>query len=72
MWKIAYFCKSCKQELTRNQRMYSYGVCPLCGYKDIKNLTIVATIEMVKKYIKIHPWWKFWIKEKGYWEFKDN
>lgn len=30
-YKSAYFCCSCKHELTWDEMMHSYGTCPYCG-----------------------------------------
>ena len=40
-----FFCVECNKELTTDQRMYSFGRCPFCGYKDKGTGTIVETNE---------------------------
>jgi len=63
-YKTAWFCSGCDGELSDRQRMYSYGRCPLCGFKDGRSVTIVKTTEKAYRLERLHPWWKFWKAEK--------
>lgn len=62
MWRTAYYCAECDGELTRHQKMYSDGRCPLCGHKGKYAGTIVNTTEKAYRLVRVAPWWKFWIK----------
>jgi rRNA maturation endonuclease Nob1 len=31
-WRIQYRCVGCKRVMSRRTKMYSFGVCPACGY----------------------------------------
>ena len=61
MYYNAYFCIKCDNELTWKQRMYSYGRCPYCGYKEPSAGTIVSCYERGYKWVRNNvPWYKFW------------
>lgn len=49
MYKTLFFCINCNEELTYKQKMYSYGRCPKCGFKDKNAATIVQTYEKAYK-----------------------
>ena len=54
---------NCHNELSSNQRMYSSGLCPLCGYKHRDAGTIVYTYEKAYRNIRIAPFWMFWKRQ---------
>jgi uncharacterized CHY-type Zn-finger protein len=54
------FCTICHHELTYDEKLYSDGVCPYCGFSDKKNSTIVSTYEKNFKWVETNYGWKFW------------
>lgn len=60
MYKTAYFCVSCKEDLTYSEKMNSKGRCPKCGYKHHSAAAIVATTERGYRMVKVPSgkWWK--------------
>lgn len=71
MYKSAYFCIACKEELTYNQKMDSNGRCPKCGFKSASAGTIVSVKERAYRWVKV-PSGKWWIPDKRIREFSDN
>ena len=59
-WHIEYICVKCKKVLSCDHRNYNDGVCPLCGFRDERAVTIAKTEWRTYRYIKTGPWWKFW------------
>jgi predicted RNA-binding Zn-ribbon protein involved in translation (DUF1610 family) len=45
MWTTSWWCVACHGRLTEHETAYSHGRCPLCGHKDAKACTFVATYE---------------------------
>lgn len=46
-----HYCVNCDTKLTDNERMYSDGMCPHCGYKDKSACTIVEAYEKAEETI---------------------
>ena len=44
-WFVVYRCVSCKKSMSWDAKMYNYGMCPHCGYKDEYACTIVKCDE---------------------------
>jgi len=61
-----FFCVSCNASLTNDQRMYSEGTCPFCGYRGPTADTIVESYPRAYEKVRIAPWWKFWVKRFTY------
>jgi DNA-directed RNA polymerase subunit RPC12/RpoP len=62
-YRTAYFCVSCKEEMSFETMMHSHGRCPHCGFKHPSACTVVACFERGYYYKKINPWWKIWKKQ---------
>lgn len=75
MWEVYWKCMSCKEELTQHQHMYSWGICPHCGFKSRTGATICEAVKSARKWVWDEPalsWWD-WLKgkkRKGHWEYK--
>ena len=46
-WEAAYHCADCGAELSENARMYSGGICPLCG--NAAAGSIVKTVTLIRR-----------------------
>lgn len=74
MWTACWECVGCRQDLTWEQRMWSYGTCPHCGYRGSSG-TVCSTVQRVRRWVWDEPalsWWD-WLrgkKRKGHWEYK--
>lgn len=54
-YRAVYCCVGCRKALSRQQRMYSSGVCPHCGYSEEGEPTIVPCERQV---VRVVPWWR--------------
>ena len=73
-WKTAWYCVSCKERLTWNERFDNDGRCPHCGFKGKYSGSIIDTFERGYRIVEIDspPWWKFWVKPTTKIEYKDE
>jgi predicted RNA-binding Zn-ribbon protein involved in translation (DUF1610 family) len=53
-------CVSCRQPLTKNQVLYSEGMCPKCGHRKTNAGTIVAVEGVPYRLRRTGPWWMIW------------
>ena len=60
-WQYAYFCQECNEEISDDARYFNNGMCPKCGEQSRSSI-IMTCKEVVFRWIRIVPWWKFWIK----------
>lgn len=58
MFRKAFFCSKCKDELTDGQVYYSGGMCPLCGHYSGHTICDydVKAYRMVR--VPSGKWWK--------------
>lgn len=61
MWLPAYFCVNCKKEMSDRVKMYSSGLCPMCGH-DSRSTICNAHLRAYKN-VRINPVWKPWKKQ---------
>lgn len=68
-YKSIWSCASCHHVLSDQERYYSDAVCPYCGWKDPRALTIVSCTQKIAIWVwePNRRWWQFW-KPKGFWK----
>ena len=54
-WTFIYVCPNTGEQMTRNQVMYSGGVCPLCGHNS--RGTITHYKKVIGKWTEV-SWWE--------------
>jgi len=69
IWSAQYFCHGCEGRLSFAQMMDSRGVCPLCGYMEDDEPTIVPCKRRLARKIYTGKWWQFW---QFRWEIKER
>jgi predicted RNA-binding Zn-ribbon protein involved in translation (DUF1610 family) len=73
-WKTAWYCVSCKERLNEDERYWSHGRCPHCGFKSKNACTIVESYERAYRIIELDsiPWWKFWAEPRTKIEYMEE
>lgn len=63
-WETAHLCVKCHKRMSDRDRLYSYGVCPSCGYADPG--TVCKTTKRVFRTIKHQRrvFGLFWVTER--------
>ncbi len=71
-WRVCFKCTCCAEVLNWATVMGSHGMCPFCGHLGENAGTVVDTNEVARRWVMTwkRPWWKFWVRNKGYWEYK--
>ena len=67
-WLTVRLCAACDGQLSYHDVMYSFGRCPLCGYKDPRAITVVKTRERAFRLVSTGPWWQFWRRRRVEWK----
>ena len=57
-----HLCFNCEKELSIEEKMFSDGRCPRCGWKSPLAGTVCKTIERGYRLQTTGKWWQFWKK----------